>query len=334
MRIFNTIPEQVNLDHLQFLEWLGESAIISAGKGDPSIIITCLMHGNEPSGFFAIHKLLQQLHKKDFLKKRVHFLFLNVRAALTAPIFYKRHCDDESDMNRIWGKDGINTEQNNTVKEFMDFIEKQKPELLIDFHNTAGHNPVFTIATKIEEDHLKACSYFSSTLWHSTPRHSIIDWTDQFCTSISVECGRNIDPESHDNADNILKRALVLGKAIEGELEHASTLKMLYEPSLVEVHTKDIAFAEKNTGQDIVFRPDLDSMNTVHIPKDTFLGFENKSGSITHPAIEVVNNRIITNQDCTFSMMTNVVDVILKDTLGYVVKTKEGSISSLIEHLS
>jgi hypothetical protein len=287
------------------------------------------MHGNEPSGFYAVHKLLQRLHKADFLQKKVYFIFLNMRAALYEPIFSKRHCDDEADMNRIWERPGKNQGQNSIVKHVKEFILKEEPEMILDFHNTTGNNPLFAIATGREKETLKFCSFFSDVIFCDIGKDTLIDWAKQHCMSITVECGRNNDPESHARADDVLKRALILGGAVEGDLEPHENIHLLHSPELVDVFTDDISFSETNTGKDLVLRPDLDRMNTIEIPKGTFIGWENKQGSIKSSVLDINDNTITTNQDCTFSMMTTVVDVIRKDTLGYVVKTEQGSIAEL-----
>ncbi|MFC1741824.1 succinylglutamate desuccinylase/aspartoacylase family protein [Nanoarchaeota archaeon] len=329
MKIYDTIPEQVNLGPIEFLKWLGEPSIITAGTEGPAIVMSCLIHGNEPSGFYAIHNLLKELYKEDFLKKKIYFIFVNIRAALQEPHFTKRHCDDESDMNRIWGNPGVSGKQNKDAEDIMGFLETKDLKLVLDFHNTTGDNPVFAITTALDAKNLGMCSFFCIVVFHKPGMKTFIEWSKKMCTSISVECGRNNIGQSHKNAEEVLIKTLVIAGAMDGKVEAKTSLKLAYDPTLVETITEDIAFSEINTGEDLVLRPDLDKLNMITIPKGTHIGWQNKEGSITHPVLSTTDKKITTNQDCTFSMMTTVVDVIKKDTLGYVVKTKELQLSKL-----
>ena len=102
LQYFSEIPEQINLEPQEFLKWLRTTSIIKAGQGEDSLILFCLMHGNEPSGFHAFHDLLKKLRVEDNLQKTVYFVFTNVKAALYGRGFEVRFTPDQSDMNRIW----------------------------------------------------------------------------------------------------------------------------------------------------------------------------------------------------------------------------------------
>src|SRR3989338_6152199 len=116
IKIFNSVPKEISLSPEEFLRYLNTTSVIKVEPQQKTsskpIVIGCLMHGNEPSGFYAVHEFLQNRAKQQKLQRTIYFLFLNPKAALTPPIFSTRHTDDESDMNRIWHDAGINIEQN------------------------------------------------------------------------------------------------------------------------------------------------------------------------------------------------------------------------------
>ena len=73
LKYFPEIPEQINLEPKEFLKWLGTTSIIKAGHGKESLVLFCLVHGNEPSGFYAFHDLLKKLKVEDNLQKNSLF---------------------------------------------------------------------------------------------------------------------------------------------------------------------------------------------------------------------------------------------------------------------
>ena len=281
VKVFDIIPTEISKDPQEFLSFLGGPAIINAGPDtEENVIVSCLMHGNEPSGYFAVHKILQKISKQHNLKKKVQFVFMNVRAALEGETFSHRFCDDESDMNRIWGVPGTNSDQNNVVKFMMNFIEKSKPELLVDLHNTTGSNPVFAITNSFEKETLEAAAVASNIIWLHSSKSTLSKWATNICPSITIECGKNIDPRSDDNAVTVLRNLLIHFGALEGTTEPNENIRLLYEAEPIEVKTHDIYVADENSGHDIVLMNNIEGFNTVELnnrgtdPKILFANLE------------------------------------------------------------
>ena len=263
LKYFSKIPEQINLEPKEFLQWLGKTSIIKAGSGEESIVLFCLVHGNEPSGFYAFHNLLKKLKVEDNLQKTVYFVFTNVKAALHGNVFEIRYTKDQSDMNRIWLTAGKNDQQNLIVLELKFFIEEKKPKLVVDFHNTTGRNPVYLITPpNFNHDLLKNYSCFTKFLSEDTDHSMLISWASQFYESFLVECGRNVEEQSHLNAQELLDRILIYTGAKSGQLIPQQKVWIAYNPDRVVVNTKNVEISDENTGADAVFRTDLDLLNT------------------------------------------------------------------------
>lgn len=317
MRFFDSIPEEVKLSHEEFLKFLGEPSIVKIqGKTDECVVISSLIHGNEPSGFFAMQNFLKQTRELD---KTVFFVFFNIRASLTRPFFTTRHCDDESDLNRVWG-DAIGSEgQKSLIEEMKNFFLEKKPQFYFEFHNTTGNNPVFVPTPTLDSDVLRVASVFSDLILHYPSKDTLIGWLESKCCSLAIECGKNALEQSHHNAEEVLKKALVLSGCIKGSLEYKDEMKILCRPDKISVDNQaTIDISDENTGADLVLRKDIDELNLKEIPADFFLGFVNKN-VIEHEKLYIMNNELRTKQPCMFLMLTAIPDVIRKDALGYFV---------------
>jgi len=324
IKYLSEIPEQVNLPPNEFLQWLGGTSIIKAGRGE-TVILTCLMHGNEPSGFYAFYDLLKKLKIKDELKKTVYFIFINVKAALSQPFFSIRFCEGQNDMNRIWENDGINNEQGEIVKQIKTFVREKNPELLVDFHNTTGNNPVYLLTPPgTEESLLREYSFFSDLILLHPGKGQLVGWCRKFYKCFLVECGKNTLEESHQRAKEVLRKVLIYSGAKEGVVETKDKVKVASDlKTVVLAPNTVIAFADENIGKDVVFRTDLDQLNTKQLSKGTFLGWVNKPGVIEHAKLEIKDKRLLLKEDATLTFLTTHPPAITKDCLGYFVDIKE-----------
>ena len=101
LRIFRGAPRQAQLKLRDFLRWVGGPAIFHLqGRDSRRCRVLCGgLHGNEPSGFFAIHSLLREPPE---LPVDTLLVLGNVSAALEEPGFYHRMSPGDEDMNRVW----------------------------------------------------------------------------------------------------------------------------------------------------------------------------------------------------------------------------------------
>ncbi|MEJ2003534.1 MAG: succinylglutamate desuccinylase/aspartoacylase family protein [Cyclobacteriaceae bacterium] len=129
---------------------------IEAGKG-PTVIFTAGIHGNEPSGVFALQDVLSEISgSPDIISGNVYALAGNLSALRQG----KRY--NERDLNRIWTRDRIKRLENSAEPDsvVMDIREqyelhteiksiiqgKEGPFFFIDLHTTSSHTiPFLTI---------------------------------------------------------------------------------------------------------------------------------------------------------------------------------------------
>ncbi|HED09364.1 MAG TPA: aspartoacylase [Caldithrix abyssi] len=121
----------------------------------PTVIFFGGIHGNEPSGVFALHRVFNSLGKE---KPGVRGLVIGLSGNMAALARSERYI--ERDLNRLWSREQIDLLRNGglngqsqvpDVVEQMDifhtiqriFREEQGPYFFIDLHTTSAPSPPF-----------------------------------------------------------------------------------------------------------------------------------------------------------------------------------------------
>ncbi len=311
------IPDEVQKSPIEFLEWLREPTIIKTSNDKSDIIITCLVHGMEPSGYYALHRILNNIKKKEIkLNKTVSFIIVNPQASLKKPYFSHRTLDNQSDMNRIWFEKGINEEQNSSVEEIKKYIKKEQPELLVDFHNTTATNPPFAIMPNDNKEALRIASNLVNDVLQIDWLGTLVKFSSIYCNSIVIECGKYNSEESHRIAYEYMKK-IILEDLEDKEVSFYNS-SMIKIPEYVSF---DLSY--ENTGKDIVLLPSIEEYNFKELKPGTILGWENKKGAINSEFLEVENGIIRTSdKNFKFGMLTTNRGIIKGDVLGYAIVLK------------
>jgi len=139
-------------------ETINVERLIGYVNGDlsgPTIIFTGGVHGNEPSGVFALKEVLSKLkNKKSKLSGSIYAISGNLWALERQERFHKQ------DLNRLWTKSRMQTilagkenelDQNEDTKQqldihhiILDILEKEEgPFFFIDLHTTSGETMPF-----------------------------------------------------------------------------------------------------------------------------------------------------------------------------------------------
>ena len=131
----NGVPD----DPGAFLAELGSpSAILLPGHDSGRVrALTTLLHGNEPSGFRAVHRWLREerIPAVDTL-----LIVASVDSALAPPGFAHRMLPGRPDLNRCF-LGPFDTPEARLAEEILRMLRKAHPEAVIDVHNNTGHNP-------------------------------------------------------------------------------------------------------------------------------------------------------------------------------------------------
>ncbi len=233
-------------------------------------VVAGSLHGNEPSGLRAIHRVLA-----DRVEPAVDTWFFvgAVEAARAAPGFAHRMLPGRRDLNRCFrppfdGPDGA------IAREALARLRAVAPELVVDLHNNTGHNPAYAVGPSTEGLYLGLTALFARSFVHS--RLSLGTFSEAFADlapSIAVECGRAGDPAADATAHAGLLRLL--------RLEHPDALvapdklAILVDPVRVMLQPgASLAFADAPVpGSQLTLVPDVDRHNFQTLAPGTALGW-------------------------------------------------------------
>ncbi len=184
----NPDPAQIAPTIVEFLHQLGRPSVIHLGGADSSRtrLAVTLLHGNEPSGLKAFHRLLREGHKP-----RVDMLLIvaAVETALTEPLFSHRFVPGEKDMNRLFAPP-FEGRQGALASELLSIIEDAKPEAVLDLHNTSGEGPSFAVCTQDNVRCLDLAALFTRRLIITDIRlKALMEAPETGCPTVTIECG-------------------------------------------------------------------------------------------------------------------------------------------------
>lgn len=231
-----------------------------------------LLHGNEPSGLFAIFELL-----KRGLRPAVdmHFFILNVDAAKQAPGFIYRMLPQHKDMNRCFKEPFGETEPEQLAKSLLEKLQQLQPECVIDIHNTSGSSPSFGVTTFMDERHDALVSLFTHRMIVTDLKlGSLMEISETLMPTVTIECGGAQDLESNALATEGLSRYLTLDDVLSKQ--HGDmTLEFFHNPMRLELHEdKDIAYGDHHLIEaGVTLLPSVENYNFGFVDSATRLGF-------------------------------------------------------------
>lgn len=222
-------------------------------------VVSGLMHGNEPSGFRAVHRALCE---DVTAETDVWFLVGAVEAALAPPGFAHRMLPGRRDLNRCWrapfdGPDGA------AARDALDTLLAVTPEAVVDLHNNTGRNPAYILSSRVDAASVNLCALFASRLVHNEIRlGTFVEAFDHLCPAATVECGRAGDPQADATAWAGLQRFLRAPSFADVVVE-AEPVSVLRDPVRVRLREGlTLAFAERPRDDvDVTFDAEVDRHN-------------------------------------------------------------------------
>lgn len=263
------IPEDVD----RFLDGLaGPTVFRVAGRERARArVVAGTLHGNEPSGLRAIHRVLREgaIPSVDTL------LFVGaVEAARTHPRHAHRMLPTRRDLNRCFrapfeGPDG------RIAEAALDVLRGARPELVLDLHNNTGHNPAYGVSKHIDGEHLQLVSLFANRVVHS--RLCLGTFMEAFegvAPAVTIECGRAGSADGDATAYAGLSRFLRL-PGPEPVFISPEPMSILADPIRVCLaHDLSLAFGEiPVTGAALTLDAAIDRHNFETIAAGTRLGW-------------------------------------------------------------
>ncbi|MGQ8363971.1 hypothetical protein [Glaciecola sp. 1036] len=322
-----------HLDFVGFAKRLGSACYfdLNGHFQGMSFAVTTLLHGNEPSGLFAIYQLL----KTDFAPRhKVRFVIASLTAALTEPLFTHRMLPGKKDLNRCFNPSAQGHKQTDLQIALADAINDKisqfKPDAIVDIHNTSGSGPAFGVAVEQSAESLSLVSFFCQRIIITDIHLGAIMEQDFGCPIVTIEAGGSQDNDANDTAFMGLKNILLA----KSPLKHQSILEVLLHPRRLEV--KDAASItyslENNTDFDISMRSDIERHNFGITPAGTHLGWVNKpieqllkldNKDQVDAFFSLDGNKLIAKRALRLFMVTTRADIAVSDCLFYVVSADE-----------
>lgn len=196
-------------DPLAFLESLeGATAWRVPGRDRSRCrVVTTLLHGNEPSGFLALHDWLRSGREPavDAL-----CVLANVEAASLRPAFTNRSVPGRRDLNRCFLGPFADPE-GALARELLGLIADARPEALVDVHNNTGRNPAYGVGLEPTPEALWLTGVFGDAfVWSHLELGALLEAVP-WCPAVTVEVGKSGDAV----ADRVAREGL--GRFLEDD---------------------------------------------------------------------------------------------------------------------
>lgn len=298
------------------------------GRRDDTIFVSVLLHGNEPTGFLAMQRLLQKYHRQT-LPRGLSIFFGNTQAAR----LNQRRLDGQPDFNRVWpGTHEPDSPEQQWAAQIVDIMRQRKLFASIDVHNNTGLNPHYACVNKLDSDFLQLGRLFGRLLVYFThPKGTQSMAFAELCPAVTLECGRPGQLHGTEHAFEYLDSCLHLT-----ELPEYSVSKRdidIYHTVAQVTIADDCNFSFSDEKADLYLNHDLEQMNFTDVSVGTVFGkirqaglpviarsdegvevtaqfFRNQAGQLelirpAMPSMLTLNERVI-RQDCLCYLMERI----------------------------
>jgi len=317
--------------HQWLLELKKPTAIEIEGKNKTQWrVVTVLVHGNEPSGFFAAHKFIRENCKPQ---TNLAIVVASTRAARHNSQFTHRHLPGDYDLNRRFGIHRYHDDPVTALAHSItDYIRSLRPSVVVDLHNTSGHGPAFAVAVS---DHLsvrRIVSLFSDTV--VVTQHIVGSLMEQNfnCPVVTIECGGAMQQRSHNLAFDGLKKFAFFEDLPALE---CAPINVIYHPARVKArkgmlieygdqfsHAVNITLVDhiENFNEGITCRGTLIGWLDRN-PEDCLSAVNDRGENIVNEIFEIDDGRLFTKHDLKIFMATRRADIALNDCIFYAANT-------------
>lgn len=271
-------PRTLGRSALEWLDRLRKPTMVHVAGRDRSRTraMATLLHGNEPSGLFALHRWLLEQHTPE-----VNMLFLlgGVYPAKIPPALSHRQLPHGLDLNRCF-RQPFKGEEGAIAQALLAELQRVKPECLLDVHNTSGTGPAFAVTITSDAAHQALASLFTNRLVMTDLRlGALMEYSEQEVPTVTIECGGAQEEQAHQLAYEGLVR--YSSRADVLSLEKAEwDVNVLRNPVRVELAPEaTIEYRLAPTGQtDLTFPPDIERRNFGIVSPDEPLGWVGEKG--------------------------------------------------------
>ena len=300
-------------------------------------VITTLLHGNEPSGFIALHQWLTDLALgKVSCQTNLRIIIGSVEAAQQTPLFSQRYLNNGEDINRCFTSEKSLTYNSDYFKRanlIKQAINEVSPEAIIDLHNTSGTGPAFAVSTRCNSESLALSALFCDTMIISHIHIGALMECEFSGQIITVECGGCNDLHAHETALAGISKFTSIDNITHNSKTHA--VSVIYKPLRLRLAADTtLDYAKSNTyTANLVLKSSIEKYNYHIVPKNTGIGWLNKQteemfllidehgNNVFDDFFTIHDNKLSCATDLKFFMATTNKHIALNDCLLYVVKT-------------
>jgi succinylglutamate desuccinylase len=303
----------------------GPSLFQLAGRHQPPLFVTVLLHGNEDTGWRAIQMVLRR-HRETILPRTL-LLFVGNIAAAKARV---RTLATQTDYNRVWpGTQTPAAPEAGLMLEVMDIVGSLRPFASIDIHNNTGNNPHYACLNSLEDRFLHLARLFSRTVvYFNKPVGVQSAALAPMCPAVTVECGRVGGMAGIDHAAEFIGAALAMSQFPQHPVPD-SDVDLLRTFASVNI-PPDASFCYDDSDADFRLRADLDHLNFSELDPGTSFG---SLGGAKSRRFDVRPDDDFATTECYFdyaggeirlaqravpSMLTLDPDAVRLDCLGYL----------------
>jgi succinylglutamate desuccinylase len=242
------------------------------GKRSDTLFVSVLLHGNEPTGFLALQRLLQKYHRQT-LPRPLSIFFGNSQAAR----LNLRRLDGQPDFNRVWPGTALpESPERRIAEQIVAAMCQRKLFASIDIHNNTGLNPHYACVNKLDNDFLQLGALFGRLLVHFThPKGTQSAAFAEFCPAVTLECGRPGQEHGTEHALEFLDSCLHLA-----EIPSHPVAKQdvdIYHTVVQVTIADDATFSFSERTADLLLNDDLERLNFTDIAAGTVLGHTNRA---------------------------------------------------------
>lgn len=328
----NPSPQTLGRSPLEWLDQLQKPTVVRVAGRDRSRTraMATLLHGNEPSGLFALHRWLLEQRTPE-----VNMLFLlgGIYPAKIPPPLSMRQLPEGRDLNRCF-KEPFEGDEGAIAEAMLAELRNANPECLLDVHNTSGTGPAFAVSITNDAAHQALTSLFTDRLIMTDLRlGALMEYSEQEVPTVTIECGGFQDDHAHQLAYEGLVRYSSRPDVLS--LEKAEwDVTVLRNPIRVELAPEAIIeYRLEPSGQaDVTFPPDIEHRNFGIVSPDDPLGWVGEKGlsiltAISHnrtenmeQVLQVRDGQIYPAQAIRAFMITTNPVIAKSDCLFYAVK--------------
>jgi hypothetical protein len=251
----------------------GPSRIRIPGKDSSRCrVLVTLLHGNEPSGLTALHRLL-----KESISPAVDtFCYLiAIEAANMEPVFSHRQVKGKRDYNRCFRSPFNIDNQGPVCERLLEEIIELNPEAVVDMHNTSGEGPSFGVTTSYDEKHDEIISLFTDRLIVTNLRlGAIMETNTDAIPVVTIECGGVFEAAADRIAFEGLQRYFTVNELFSSAPKDYG-IELYFNPLRIEMHqASSLGYGAGPTSNcDITLKTDIEHHNFGLVTADTLLGW-------------------------------------------------------------